>query len=88
MRFFGEIVKNNFSQAERWTYYELAKLFEFYLTLSTQVLWEYEEFVSRPADDSMPSLEKDVSVTVDIDAMEEDCILDLPGGELLPAVFS
>ena len=57
-------------------------------TLYTQVLQEYEELVSRPADDSKPALEKDVSGTADFDAMEEYCIIVLPGGEVSPAVSS
>ena len=52
------------------------------LTLYTQALQEYEELVSRPADDSNLALGKDVLDTRDFDAMEEYCITDLPGGVL------
>ena len=48
---------------------------------------EYEKLVSRPADDSKPALGKDVSGTVDFDAMEEYFIIDLLG-QILPAVLS
>ena len=58
------------------------------LTLYTQALQEYEELVSRPADDSNLALGKDVLDTRDFDAMEEYCITDLPGGEVLPRVLS
>ena len=40
---------------------------------------EYEKLVSRPADDSKPALGKDISGTVDFDAMEEYFIIDLLG---------
>ena len=63
---------------------EWTKLLYFYLTLYTQALQEYEELFSRPAHDSRPTLGKDVSGNVDIDAMEEYCIIDLPGGEVPP----
>ena len=58
------------------------------LTLYTQALQEYEELVSRPADDSNLALGKDVLDTRDFDAMEEYCITDLAGGEVLPRVLS
>ena len=58
------------------------------LTLYTQALQEYEELVSRPADDSNLALGKDVLDTRDFDSMEEYCITDLPGGEVLPRVLS
>ena len=58
------------------------------LTLYTPALQEYEELVSRPADDSNPALGKDVLDTRDFDAMEEYCITDLPAGEVLSRVLS
>ena len=59
-----------------------------FIKLYTQALQESEEFASRPAHDSKPGLGKDVSGTVDFDAMEEYCIIVLPGGEELSAVLS
>ena len=45
-----------------------------YLTLYTKALQQYEDLVSRPADDSKPALREDVSDTADVDVMEEYCI--------------
>ena len=42
----------------------------------------------KPADNSKPALGKDVSGTIDFDAMKEYCIIVLPGGEVLSAVLS
>ena len=73
---------------ERFFLSEWTKLLYFYLTLYTQALQEHEELFSRPAHDSRPTLGKDVSGNVDIDAMEEYCITDLPGGEVPPPALS
>ena len=92
--FFGEVAQNNYCQAR-----ELYNIILFFflngpssyildLTLYTQALQEYEELVSRPADDSNLALGKDVLDTRDFDTMEEHCITDLPGGEVLPIVLS
>ena len=59
-----------------------------FIKLYTQALQENEELASRPANGSKPGLGKDVSGTVDFDAMEEYCIIVLPGGEELSAVLS
>ena len=59
-----------------------------FIKLYTQALQESEEFASRSVHDSKPGLGKDVSGTVDFDAMEEYCIIVLPGGEELSAVLS
>ena len=59
-----------------------------FIKLYTQALQENEELASRPASGSKPGLGKDVSGTVDFDAMEEYCIIVLPGGEELSAVLS
>ena len=59
-----------------------------FIKLYTQALQENEELASRPANGSKPGLGKDVLGTVDFDAMEEYCIIVLPGGEELSAVLS
>ena len=94
--FLGEVAQNNYCQAREL--YNIIIIIIFFLngpssfildlTLYTQALQEYEELVSRPADDSNLALGKDVLDTRDFDAMEEYCITDLPGGEVLPRVLS
>ena len=77
MHYFGEIPKNNYCQARKlyniflFFFFAWTKLLHFYLTLFIQALQEYEELVSRPADDSNLAFGKDVSDTVDFDAMED-----------------